>query len=120
MRVKLDENLPSSVADVFREHGIDAVTVHEEGLAGRDDSIVFAAATSEDRMLFTLDRGFGDIRVHPPGTHPGIVVFRLRDDSTPAVVTAVRRLLAQHDLAEFTGSITVVHAHVLRIRRDHA
>lgn len=27
-------------------------------------------------MLITLDRGFGDVRVHPPGSHPGIVVPR--------------------------------------------
>jgi hypothetical protein len=36
MQVKIDENLPASVADVFRGHGHDADTVAQEGLGGRE------------------------------------------------------------------------------------
>lgn len=31
-------------------------------------------------MLITLDRGMGDIRAYPPGSHAGIVVLRLADN----------------------------------------
>jgi hypothetical protein len=47
VRVKLDENLPRDVAGVLAEFGHDVDTVQEEGLAGRDDVTVLAAASAE-------------------------------------------------------------------------
>ena len=41
------------------------------------------AATSERRLIVTLDRGFGDIRLYPPGTHAGVLVLRLSTHSLP-------------------------------------
>ena len=79
MRVKLDENLPFVAADLLRQLGHDVETVVSEGLAGRPDIDVISAASAESRFLMTLDRGMGDIRAYPPGTHPGIAVFRLSD-----------------------------------------
>ncbi|WP_368861807.1 DUF5615 family PIN-like protein [Frankia gtarii] len=57
-----------------------------EGLTGRCDPEVLAAAVEENRMVFTLGRGFGNIRTYPPGSHSGIVVFRLDDQSAHAVI----------------------------------
>ena len=117
MRVKLDENLPASLLGLLRDRGLSVDTVAEEGLTGCADSAVLSAATSEDRMVITLDRGFGDIRQYPPGTHGGIVVLRLRSDGADAVRDAVESLLNHHDLADLIGAITVVHDDTLRIRR---
>ncbi|WP_200902459.1 DUF5615 family PIN-like protein [Protofrankia coriariae] len=44
MRVKLDEGLPVSLAERLAKYGIDADTVFAEGLAGRSDPDVLAAA----------------------------------------------------------------------------
>lgn len=73
MRVKLDENFPRGLIEILASAGHDAETVLDEGPGGADDDSLFAAARDGDRILFTLDRGFGDIRRYPPGTHPGIV-----------------------------------------------
>jgi hypothetical protein len=35
-------------------------------------------------MILTLDRGFGDVRSYPPGSHPGIIVLRPADQSARA------------------------------------
>ncbi|MDQ3931836.1 MAG: hypothetical protein M3252_03230 [Actinomycetota bacterium] len=43
--------------------------------------MVLDAATRDDRLLLTLDRGLGDIRKHPPGTHAGVLVLRLDHQS---------------------------------------
>jgi hypothetical protein len=43
-------------------------------------------------VLITLDRGMGDIRAYPPGSHAGIVVLRLTDQSAPAVDDAITEL----------------------------
>jgi hypothetical protein len=68
-------------------------------------------------MIFTLDRGFGDIRAYPPGTHSGIVVFRLDDDAAPGARTAVLQLVEHHDLDDLRGAIVVVQHGALRVRR---
>jgi hypothetical protein len=46
-------------------------TVLDEQLGGHKDSVVVQAATDDDRMVITLDRGVGDIRNFPPGSHAG-------------------------------------------------
>ena len=117
MRVKVDENLPASLVSLLRERGFEADIVIEEGLAGSTDEDLLAAAREEDRMIVTLDRGFGDIRRYPPGSHPGIVVLRLADESALATRAAVTQLLDNHDLENLSGTITVVQHGSLRIRR---
>lgn len=117
MKVKLDENLPKSLAALLTTAGHDTDTVVHEGLAGADDDAVFAAAQRASRLFFTLDRGFGDIRRYRPGTHSGIVVLRPPEQSPAVVLAAVRRLMTEHDLAELVEATTIVEADRLRIRR---
>ena len=78
MRIKLDENLPASLAIDLRESGHDVETVPEEGLQGRPDTDVWAAAQEEGRFLLTQDLDFSDIRKFAPGTHHGLILVRLR------------------------------------------
>jgi predicted nuclease of predicted toxin-antitoxin system len=117
VKVKVDENLPVVVAENLRERGIDAQTVHEEGLAGSSDADLIEVARAEDRMVFTLDRGFGDIRLYPPGSHSGIIVFRLEDEAAPSAQGAVAALVDHYDLDDLRSTVTVVHRGTLRIRR---
>lgn len=116
MKVKLDENLPASVGEILVAHDHEVDTVIAEDLAGHPDSEVSAAAQAEDRLLITLDKGFGDIRAYPPGTHPGILVLRLTDESAAAVRQAVTELLAHHRLDDLAGTVTVLQHGRLRIR----
>lgn len=62
MKVKVDENLPREVADLFRQAGHDTATVEEEGLGGKPDAIVASFVKREERLLVTLDLDFSDIR----------------------------------------------------------
>ena len=117
MKVKLDENLPRSLIAVLTAAGHDTDSVVEERLTGADDQTVFVSARNAGRLLVTLDRGSGDIRRYAPGTHAGIVVLRLPDESASAAVRAMERLVAQHDLADLVGTIAVVEPARLRIRR---
>ena len=91
MRLKLDENLPADALAVLRVRGVDVHTVGDEGLVGAVDPVVLDAARTEGRMLITLDRGFGDVRQHPPGTHPGIVVLRPVDQRPVTIVATLER-----------------------------
>ena len=78
MNIKLDENLSRHLKDQLLPLGHNVSTAFEEGLLGKVDVDVSAAAKGEDRMVFTLDLNFADLRKFPPGSHPGIILFRPR------------------------------------------
>jgi predicted nuclease of predicted toxin-antitoxin system len=117
VKFKLDENLPVSSARALTSAGHDVHTVTAEGLTGAADPNVVAAAAAEARVLITLDRGMGDIRTYPPGSHAGIIVLRLTDQSAPAVSDAITELANSADLEALTGAVAVLQRGVLRIRR---
>ncbi len=58
MRFKADENLPMEVRDLLRQHGHDALTVADEGLAGIADPAVAAVCQVEKRTIVTLAMDF--------------------------------------------------------------
>ena len=117
MKVKLDENVPRAVQTLLADSGHDVDTVSGEGMTGAVDPDVLRAATRARRLLITLDRGMADARRHLPGSHAGILVLRLPDQSAPAVLQAVTTLLARHHLDRLAGTVSVAQRGLLRIRR---
>jgi predicted nuclease of predicted toxin-antitoxin system len=89
----------------------------DEGLGGAGDASVAAAAAGEDRVLVTLDRGFGDIRTYPPGSHPGIVVIHASDQAPGILADLLDSFLAEHDLMAFEGCVVILEASRVRVRR---
>jgi len=79
VKLKLDENLPTSARARLEALGLDVDTVVDEGLGGRSDPDVWTAAQAAGRLLVTLDLDFSDTRRFAPGTHCGIVLIRLPD-----------------------------------------
>jgi hypothetical protein len=73
MKIKLDENLPTSLVADLTALGHDVDTAPTEGLAGHPDSDVWRAAQSAGRFLITQDLDFSDVRAFAPGTHHGIL-----------------------------------------------
>jgi len=100
VKFKLDENLPVSSAAILTsaDQNVDIVT--DEGLTGAPDHDVVAAATAAGRILISLDRGLGDIRAYPPGSHAGIVVLRLTDQSATAATKPVSELATPHESSQ--------------------
>ena len=117
MRFKLDENIDVRLGPVFVAAGHDVDTAYAEGLAGEPDEVVGLAATREGRLLVSLDRGFGDIRRYPPGSHAGVVLLRLQRQSVRAQVAAVELLLGYDGLEDLAGCTIVVSGASIRIRR---
>ena len=97
--------------------GHDVSTAFEEGLLGKVDIEVGAAAKGEDRMIFTLDLDFADLRKFPPGSHPGVILFRPRSMGPLAVNQFVLKFAQQTELAELARCLAVVEPHRVRVRR---
>ena len=116
MRLELDENVPSRAIEVFAQHGHDVdTTVREEGFAGRSDGEIWEAAKADGRLLVTQDLDFSDIRRYRPGTHPGLLIVRLRE---PGANELVRQLGAvAGDLSTWAGCFVVLTDHKIRVKR---
>jgi predicted nuclease of predicted toxin-antitoxin system len=118
MKVKLDENLPGSLAKLLRSAGHDVATVADENLSGKPDAFVLRTASAELRTFFTFDTDFADVHRYPLGSHAGIVVFRLQDQRWATLRTATQRLVASGMLAELGGGLAVVGPARVRIRTN--
>lgn len=103
MRFKLDENLPHDLTAALTARGHDVDTVLDENRSGQKDPVVITAAGADERMLITLDRGIGDIRQYPPGSHAGVLVLRAASQDPDSIIELVQRLLRSHDPADLAG-----------------
>jgi len=77
MKIKLDENLPAGLVEVFAKLGHDVDSVPQEALTGHHDAKIWEATQDAERFLVTQDLDFSDVRRFAPGTHQGILLVRL-------------------------------------------
>ncbi|MFL6192955.1 MAG: DUF5615 family PIN-like protein [Thermoanaerobaculia bacterium] len=115
--VKLDENLSRLHVQFLRGLGYEADRVHDQGLSGASDEIVWKRVCAEGRFLITLDLDFSDVRRFEPGTHPGILLIRARNNSAIAVLEILRRVVSEQPLLHLQGCLAVADPNLTRIRR---
>jgi predicted nuclease of predicted toxin-antitoxin system len=115
---KIDEDLPGSVAALLQRAGYEEVaTVREQGMGGWKDPALWRAIQEERRFLVTADKGFADLRLHPPGSHAGVLLLRPDTDGIGPVLELLEQVLASTDLQSLQGCLAVVTPQGLRIRR---
>jgi len=117
IRAKVDEDLPTEVAERLRSAGHDAQTVVEQRLAGAADEALWRSVQHEGRCLLTADKAFGNAQVFPPGTHGGVVLFRLPRESRAGYARLAELLLATFDLDSIGGAIVVITPDAVRVYR---
>ncbi len=120
MKVKLDENIPADLRNTLGGFGHVVDTVAEEGLQGRCDSDVWAAAQQMGALLITQDLDFSDIRKFQPGSHYGILLVRLREPGRGAIIRRVRSILETEPLDQWQGCLVVATDRKIRIRRPES
>jgi len=117
LRIKVDEDLPPVVATWLRNHGYEASTVIEQRMGGWKDAQLWKAVQAEGKFLVTADKGFANIRVHPPGTHAGVLLLHPDEDGIRPMVELIQHVLASCDLATLAGTIAVATPRGIRVRR---
>ena len=117
MKIKLDQNLSQHLRDDLNALKHDVDTVLDQGLSGAADPEVLRAATSHDRILFMLDTDFLDLKIYPPSSHRGVIVFRPPRQGALAVAEFVRAFVRSTDLGKYYRRTTVVERTRARILR---
>jgi len=117
LQIKVDEDLPNLATQRLQERGYSAANVIEQGMGGWKDAELWQAVQAEGRFLITADKGFADVRLHPPGTHTGVLLLRPDEDGIRPVLEVLESVLAQYDLALLSGTITVATPRSIRVRR---
>jgi|SRR5213593_2723908 len=116
MKLKLDENLSRHLKPALIAMGHDVLTAADEDLLSRPDTEIARAATREGRMLLTLDVEFADLRKYPPGSHPGIILFRPASLSPLSVNKFIGDFIQFTDLGKLAGCVAVVDPVNVRVR----
>ena len=117
MHIKVDEDIPPIAAAWLREKGYEASTVVEQGMRGWKDAALWQAVQADQQFLLTADKGFGDIRAHPPGSHSGVLLLRPEVDGIRPILDLLKMVLSEVDMQQLTGAVSVATPRGLRIRR---
>lgn len=116
LRLKIDENLPTEMAELLTGAGYDAVTVGGQGMTGHVDTNLAAVCRRERRAIVTLDLHFADIRACPPADYSGIVVLRLARLDKVRVLSVLQRLLPVLEKEPLSGKLWIVQETSIRVR----
>lgn len=117
MRIKLDENLPTSLLAHRQGLGHDVDTVPTESLAGRADPVIWRATQNAERVLITQDLDFSDIRQFQPGLHHGLILVRLRMPGRLALTRRLEQIFKSEDVTSWARCFVVVSDLKIRVRR---
>jgi len=117
MRFLLDESLPPQFVKALQRAGFEVLKVRQLGLGGADDMVVYATAQALGAVLVTADKGFGDIRHFPLGTHHGIVVLRVIGKPERQWKALERALCQDLKGQNLTGALVIVTERKTRVRR---
>jgi len=117
VRIKLDEALSGALVDSLKRRGHFVATVREQGWGGLNDSLLWPLVAAEKAFFVTADKGFGDIRAFPPGTHAGILLLRPDREGILEYKALLEDVLGKHRLESLAHTVTVATPRRIRIRR---
>jgi predicted nuclease of predicted toxin-antitoxin system len=113
MRILANENVAGEAVKVLRERGHDVAWVREDA-PGSSDAVVLSRAQTEDRIVVTFDKDFGELAFGfglPASS--GVVLFRV---PTPSSLRAAELVVAALETrADWAGHFAVVEEHRVRM-----
>jgi predicted nuclease of predicted toxin-antitoxin system len=114
MRILANENFPLDAVVLLRSDGHDVWWVRSEA-PGMTDREVLHRATSDDRLLVTFDKDFGELAFNARlSVTTGIVLFRTRAPSSAQLARFVSQVLKSRD--DWFGNFAVVDRFRVRLR----
>jgi len=117
MRFLADMGVAGRIVEWLRSEGHDAVHLRDEGLHRLPNGEIFRKAAEERRIVLTFDLDFGEILALSGDVSVSVVLFRLRDTSTPFVLGRLKAVLADSGESLQKGAIVIVEDGRHRMRR---
>jgi predicted nuclease of predicted toxin-antitoxin system len=113
MRILADENIPGDAVEMLRSRGHDVVWVRTDS-PGAADEAHLARAISQQRLLITFDKDFGQLVFRLGQTAScGVVLFRI---TTPSSIVAAERIADILDSrTDWVGQFSVVDDRRIRM-----
>lgn len=116
MKFKIDENLPTELIIELQKLGHEADTAFHEGLTGATDPVLIEAASKENRILLTLDKGLANLEQYPAERYSGVVLFRPIRSGRGSVLAFIRERLPSLLELDLRHRVTIVGANRIRVR----
>jgi len=92
MKLLADENAPRNVVEALRLHGYDVLWIKEHWRGLADEKII-NISISEDRVILTFDKDFGELvyRLNIQNV-PGVILIRITDNriSSEKILTLLK------------------------------
>jgi predicted nuclease of predicted toxin-antitoxin system len=109
-----DECCDAVLVAALRRDGHDVLYVREFG-PGSDDDVVLQLSATQQRVLLTEDKDFGELVVRFKLPAFAVVLLRIDPADTNTKLTRLREVLAQ-DASRIAGSIAVIDESKTRFR----
>ena len=95
MRFLVDECTGPAVAEWLRKQGYEVFSVYDEA-RGLDDETIIQKAFTENWILITNDKDFGEKIYQEGRPHRGVILLRLDDERATAKIEVLRQLLRNY------------------------
>jgi len=79
------------------------------------DSEILRLAVTEDRMVITMDKDFGELVYNSGKLHSGVLILRLEDADGNQKVKVMKKILSEHS-GRLRGKFCVFQGERLRIK----
>lgn len=116
MRFLVDECTGPAVAAWLRNQNHEFFSVYEQS-RGMNDEDIIQKAVSENWILITNDKDFGDMVYRDGRLHRGVILLRLSDERSVSKIQVLSRLFKNH-IDRLSDSFVVVTEKQVRFARQ--
>ena len=95
MRFLVDESTGPTVAHWLHKHKHEIFSVYDQ-MRGMEDVDIITKAFSEDWILITNDKDFGEKVYRELYQHKGVILLRLKDERASVKIETIRKLLEKY------------------------
>ncbi|MEM6344674.1 MAG: DUF5615 family PIN-like protein [Bacteroidota bacterium] len=115
MKFLADENVDGVLVSILREKAIEVLYVREVA-KGIDDVAVLELANTENAILITEDKDFGELVYRLKMINRGIILIRLSGLESKEKGKYVSQIILQHS-EKFRDAFSVIGVDKIRIRK---
>jgi|SRR5579862_2512201 len=117
MKLIADEDIELSIITRLRADGHEVIAITEE-VSGSEDPVVLARAVTQQVLLLTADRDFGDYiyRDQLPAPTAGVVLHRLPNRMPSQQKASIIADAFSRYAGQFAGHFTVIEEQKVRFR----